>query len=256
MRIINYVTVLLLVCSVACKKEAASTDVQPATEDSTAIDTGNFHRLIRVVNFAADTANADDNPTGSKATVYFSLENNKSVSEQYAKTSQWDMAFGSLYNSYISGNNGTTVGNYGYGNRAAGGIAIVEKQFEEVTTLPANIVFKTAKDVFGGDAGGDFGNGAGWYLYDFGGTLVRDGAYDNQHVAYALGSPLTLATGAVIPARTLIVKTCNGHYAKIKMISVYKNALKQEEWFRTTPHMFFTFEYVMIPKGESIFTVR
>lgn len=256
MRIVHTVIVLLVLLFTACKKDAVNAGDEPGTDDTTTVNTGNFHRLIRVSNFAADTANVDDNPTGSKSTVYFSLENNKPVSEQYAKTSQWDMAFGSLYNSYISGNNGSTVGNYGYGNRAIGGIAIVEKSFEEVTSLPAGIVFKTVKDAFGGDAGGDFGNGAGWYLYDFGGTLVRDGAYDNQHVAYALGSALTLANGTVISPRTLIVKTCNGHYAKIKMISVYKNVLKPEEWFRTTPHMYFTFDYVMIPKNESSFTIR
>ncbi|MNY71051.1 hypothetical protein D3C86_2093090 [compost metagenome] len=56
--------------------------------------------------------------------------------------------------------------------------------------------------------------------------------------------------------RTVIVRTANGDYAKIKMISGYKDAFTADKWFQTTPHMFYTFEYVVVPKGSTKFQIK
>ncbi|MFD2940249.1 HmuY family protein [Flavobacterium notoginsengisoli] len=217
-------------------------------------ETTNYYKVIRVENFGYTLA--DGNEYEDKTTLYYSLADNKEMGSEYRKTNRWDLAFSGLYSSFMSGNNGKDPGNFGAGTSASGGIYIVDKSFEEVTEIPAENLFKTGKEVYGTDENGAFGSGKGWYLYDFDGDLVRDGSYDNKHIAYALGTPLILKSGKTVAARTLILKTANGDYAKIKMISVYKNLFKREEFTRTAPKMYFTFEYVLIPKGSTKFEIK
>ncbi|WP_437919341.1 HmuY family protein [Sphingobacterium sp. LRF_L2] len=239
----------------SCSKDDPITETEEeiVEEEEETVDYGNFYKLIRVENFAATT---EDNSTTAPPTIFYSLESNKDISSDYKKTRTWDLAFGGLYNSFLSANNGTHSSNNGYGTAAVGGILILEEAFDAVVDIPEDSQFKTGVDLFGTDINGDLGNGIGWYFYDFDGILVRDGAYDNAHVAYALADTLTLANGNKVKPRTLVIKTAKGNYAKLKMVSCYKDAFKQEEWFRNTPHMYFTFEYVMVPSGSSKFEVK
>lgn len=213
-----------------------------------------FYKVIRVQNYQGSTS--DDNPTAPSATLYYSLEQNKPMDPSYARTRKWDLAFGGLYASFLSGNNGTNSQNNGYQAGGVGGIAIVPQHFDQVTDIPDDSAFKTGVDLIGTDDAGAFGGGTGWYLYDFDGNIVGDSSEEKSHVAYALGEGLTLADGTAIPARTIILKTANGNYAKIKMISVYKDVFTPSEWFKTTPHMYYTFEYVMVPKGSTKFEIH
>jgi hypothetical protein len=214
-----------------------------------------FNKLLHVKNYQGSTS--DDNPTAPSATLYYSLEENKSVDGSYKKTKKWDLAFGGLYASFLSGNNGTNMQNNGYQAGGVGGITIVAKPFDEVVDIPADSEFKTGIDIVGTDDAGAFGNGTGWYLYDFDGVVVSDGTNPQKaHVAYALGDPLKIRNGTTIPARTVILKTANGNYAKIKMISVYKDVYTSSEWFKDTPHMYYTFDYVMVPKGSTKFEIK
>lgn len=213
-----------------------------------------FYRVIRVENYEGSTS--DENPTAPSATLYYSLESNEPMDSSYARTRKWDLAFGGLYASFLSGNNGTNNHNNGYMAGGVGGITIVEQPFDQVTDIPADSEFKTGVGLIGTDDAGAFGSGIGWYLYDFDGTIVGDSSEEKAHVAYALGEPLTLANGTVLPARTVIVKTANGNYAKIKMISVYKDVFTPGEWFKDTPHMYYTFEYVLVPAGSTQFEIH
>lgn len=235
---------------ISCSSDSAS----PEPEGETTPPTGNYYKVLRVENFGYTLA--DGNETEDKSTLYYSLTDNKELTADYRKTSRWDLAFSGLYSSFMSANNGADTGNFGAGNDASGGIFIVEKPFDQVTEVPAADQFKSGKEVYGTDENGSFGEGKGWYLYDFDGDQVRDGAYDNRHIAYALGEPLTLKNGKTVGARTLIVKTAKGDYAKIKMISVYKNIFKREDFTRAAPKMYFTFEYVLVPKGSTKFEIR
>lgn len=246
-------SMLLIACSKSSDEAPEKKPEEPVIENP-GTDNGLFYKLIRVQNFKGDTTNSDH--TSSKASLFYSLEQNVARTPQYEKTRGWDIAFGGLYASFMSGNNGSDSKNHGSGTKAVGGILILKEEFSKVVDVPADDQFNTASDLYGTDIEGDYGEGTGWYLYDFGGTFVRDGAYDNMHIAYALGSPLTLKSGKVIPARTLVVRTANGNYAKIKMISVYKDVFTADKWFRTTPHMYFTFEYVMVPKGSKKFEIK
>lgn len=233
----------------SCSNDEANTD-----EDTTPVNTTNYNKVIRVENFGYELA--DGNEFEDKSILYYSLIDNKEVPSEYRKTTRWDLAFSDLYSSFMSGNNGADSGNLGTGTAAVGGIYIVEKAFDEVTDIPNDNVFRTGKGVYGTDENGDFGPGPGWYLYDFDGIYVRDGAYDNKHIAYALGEPLLLKSGKTVAARTIIFKTAKGDYAKIKMISVYKNIFKREDFTRTAPKMYFTFEYVLVPKGSTKFEIK
>lgn len=219
-------------------------------EQEVEVDGVVFNKLFRVENFAMETDDA--NPTVPKTAVYYSLEERKDVALVNAKTTRWDIAFNGLYNSFISGNNGKDETNAGFGSNGTGGVMIVQKPYNEVVDIPADAEFKTGGGLIGTDDAGAFGQGTGWYLYDFGGSLVATGA-DKQHVAYALGHPLKLLNGATIPARTIIVRTAKGNYAKIKMISCYKDAFTPDLWFKNTPHMYFTFEYTLAQKGSTKF---
>lgn len=246
-KLVLFASAILLLSS--CSK---SEDPEPELPPESA--TVPYYKLQRVENFAVETDDA--NPTVTKGNVYFSLETKKEAPSNYAKTTRWDIGFNGLYNSFLSGNNGTDASNLGYGGPGIGGIMIVEKPFDEVLDVPADASFKLAGTLIGTDSNGDFGAGIGWYLYDFGGGIMSDQSYDKQHVAYALSTPMTMTSGAVVKARTVIIRTGKGNYAKVKMISCYKDAFTADKWFRTTPHMFFTFEYVLVPKGSTKFEIK
>ncbi len=242
---------IVAACSTDNSPTSDGTDDIPVTDDTPLTPTY-YNKLIRVENFAG----VQGGDHAQETNFFYSLEENKAVGESYRKTSKWDIGFGGILGSFMSGNNGENPNNYGSGTQTVGGIYIIEKPFDEVIAIPADAVFRTGKDEIGTDDHGDFGEGIGWYLYDFGGTLVRDGSYDNAHIAYALDKPLTLKNGTIVPARTIVVKTAKGDYAKLKMISVYKDILDREQFTRTAPKMFFTFEYVLVPKGSTTFEIK
>ncbi|MEL1254144.1 HmuY family protein [Flavobacterium sp. DGU38] len=236
----------------SCSSDSGTSE--PIIDDVPPAAATNYNKVIRVENFGYTLA--DGNQYEDKSILYYSLADNKEIDSKYRKTTGWDLAFSGLYSSFMSGNNGANSGNFGAGTAAAGGIYIVEQPFDEVTAIPADNLFKTDKEIYGTDESGSFGVGKGWYFYDFDGDLVRDGAYENRHIAYALGDPLILSKGKTIPARTIIVKTAKGDYAKIKMISVYKDIFKRENFTRAAPKMFFSFEYVLVPKGSTKFEIK
>lgn len=249
---------LIIITLTACSsddKPAESENENGGNPGTEVPNTGLFNKVIHVKNYEGSTSDA--NPTAPSATLYYSLEENKAVDGSFKKTKKQDLAFGGLYASFLSGNNGSNSQNNGALAGGKSSITIVEKPFNEVVDIPADSQFKTGIDLIRTDDTGSFGNGIGWYLYDFGGEVVTDGTNPQKaHVAYALGEPLKIANGKVIPARTIILKTANGNYAKIKMISVYKDVYNSAEWFKDTPHMFYTFDYVMVPAGSTKFSIK
>lgn len=225
-----------------CKKDEVISP-EPEKEVPTHTEGGTpYFKLQRIENLAVETDDA--NPTVPPTAVLFSLETKAIVPLLYAKTNRWDICFNGLYNSFLSSNNGQSSTSLGAGSTGAGAIAIVQKPFDQVTDVPADATLSISKTI-GTDDEGDFGEGIGWYLYDFGGTKRGDGSYDKQHVAYAMPEK-----------RTVIIRTAKGDYAKIRMISCYKDAFTADKWFRTTPHMYFTFEYVIVPKGSTKFEIK
>ena len=228
------------------KEEEVTEEEMPANETL-------FYKLNRVENIPA----TQENNSSSDATpVFYSLDNKIILGATHQKTRNWDLAFGGLFNSFLSGNNGSNNTNLGKGSTAEGGILILSESFDNVINIPADSEFKTGGNLIGTDDYGYFGEGTGWYLYDFNGNIVRNGAEEDQHVAYTLYNGLTLKDNTVISPRTIVVKTAKGHYAKIKMISCYKDLYNPEDWKKSSPKMYFTFEYIMVPKGSTKFEIK
>lgn len=225
----------------ACSKGDNPTPDDDKT-DTIPTDNGIFYKVYRVENFRGDTS--DSNPETPKATLFYSLELNSPREVKYQKTSTWDIAFSGIFNSFISSNNGSDPKNFGSGSSGTGGILVLKSKFEDVINVPSDDKFTIDGTGIGADAKGDFGNGTGWYLYDFEGKIMGDGSAQKKHVAYTLSD------------RTIIVRTAKGNYAKFKMISCYKDAFTIDKWFKDTPHMYFTFEYVLVPKGSSKFEIK
>jgi hypothetical protein len=244
-------TVLFSSCS---KKNDPTPDTTTPVTSTRSADVVPYYKLQRVENLAAETD--DQNPTTPKTEILFSLDYKKEQPSSYAKTTFWDLSLSGLYNSFLGGNNNSNPANSGYQGPGKGGVMIVQQAFDDVTTIPSDSEFKTGKGLIGTDDAGNFGEGVGWYLYDFGGLAVGDGSATKVHVAYALGNALKLANGTTLPARTIIVKTALGDYAKIKMISCYKDVFTPDLMFTNTPHMYFTFEYVIVPAGSTKFEIK
>ncbi|MFZ4860773.1 hypothetical protein ACL9RF_01165 [Sphingobacterium sp. Mn56C] len=247
-----YALATVLIFSFAqCSKDKTDTVLPLEPETSSPVP---YYRLQRVENLAAETD--DNNPTIPKKEVLYSLRYKKERPLTYAKTTLWDISFSDLYNSMLAGNNHTDLSNSGYGGNGKGGITVLEKAFDEVVDIPNDNLFKTNKAAIGPDDSGAFGTGIGWYLYDFGGSIVGDGSANKSHVSYALGQQIILKNKDKAPIRTVVLRLANGDYAKIKMISCYKDIYNQDDMFKDTPHMFFTFEYIIVPAGSTKFEIK
>lgn len=225
---------------VSCSKSGGDNNPNPVDPEPIPVDTI-YGKLITVRNLKPAITD-DSDPTGTnRPAMYFSLEDNKEVPAEYAKTRRWDISFTGIYNSFIGGNNGSKNGNLGFGGPGKGGIYIVKQKFEDVKSVPEDMLFRAESGVYGTDDSGDFGAGTGWYLYDFSGTIIGNGKPEKQHVVYPIAE------------RTLIVRTAIGNYAKIKMLSLYENELDPAKWFKNTPHPYFTFQYVILKNGNKKF---
>ncbi|WP_126972706.1 HmuY family protein [Gynurincola endophyticus] len=244
-----------LVLSLSLVLVSCSKDKEIIEDEEPPVGTEHYYKLHRINNL----------PTGSEESsvsldnrppIYLNFATGTLVDARYAKTSRWDMALGGMFNCYFSGNNGTNGTNLGFMGPGVGGIYIVDKPFDEVIEIPSDNLFQTAADVYGSDAAGNFGDRIGWFLYDFDGVIVSDGRPEKQHVAYALAEPLTLTNGKVLSPRTVIVRTAKGDYVKIKMISCYKDIYTQADWYINSPFIYFTFEYVVVPKGSNRFEIK
>lgn len=230
---------MLLLAFASCKKDNGGTVPEPS--DTTGIQ---FNKLITVSNFGEALPEGSE-PLTDQSPVYFSLETNSPTLIEYRRTNRWDVSFSGTYRSFMGGNNGSDNSNLGTGGPGKGGIMIVAKDFNEVIDIPSDDQFKTGSTLIGTDDSGAFGAGLGYYLYDFDGTIKGDGSFSKKHIAYVLQEK-----------RTLIVRTAKGHYAKIRMRSIYKDLLDPATWKRDSPHPFFSFEYVLARSGSTKFVIN
>lgn len=157
-------------------------------------------------------------------TFYFSFKTNGKVDKSKLKTADWDLAFGDEYNSSISVNNGANDKSYGYGGPGKGALIIVNQAYDAVKTAPSDAEFASK----GVDLSGlDLGNGNGWYFYEM-----------NSHIAVPVKN------------RTYVLKTAEGKYAKLQMISMYKGApavVSDLNW----PAPYLTFRYYVQQDGST-----
>jgi hypothetical protein len=160
--------------------------------------------------------------TGFK-TVYFSFTTNAKVDSTQKQTANWDISFAREYNSYVGINSGTNSASYGYGGPGQGAMVQVNQAYDKVTTAPSDDDFKNNGIT---STGWDPGTGTGWYFYDL-----------NTHIAVPIKN------------RTFVIRTANGKYAKLELVSMYKGApavVTNLYW----PAPYFTFRYYVQQDGS------
>lgn len=141
----------------------------------------------------------------TKSYIYFSLASGQEVPAADAKTKNWDIAFSKT----------TIATNSGTSGPGEGGAIVLEKPFDQVNEAPKD-GYKTD-----GDAGFAIPGGSGnsWYKYD-----------------------MSVHAILPIPGRTLLIKTANGKFAKVEIISYYKGA---PEDVPTEESSYYTFRYAI-----------
>ena len=154
-------------------------------------------------------------PVGSGRATFFDLSGNTVVPASDSATANWDIGFRSTT---ILVNSGTS----GPGSASA---QVVVGVFEELAEAPVDGYLQ---DGPGGDAV-PAGSGNGWYNYN---------------------PALNLITP--IPGRFLVVKTSDGLYTKVKILSYYRGAPANVDPV-TDEARYVTFEYVIQKDGSRLF---
>jgi hypothetical protein len=215
----NIKPVLLLMTTIAILSSCTKKEIKPELRDTKS----------RVIN---DLPGDVGNTVGSGnefIPFYFSLKTGAKVDPSKSKTSEWDIAFTKEYNSLLVANNGGAAGTPGYGGTGTAIFIIVEKSYDQVTQAPSEAEF-TSKGISG--FGWDSGNGVGWFFYDL-----------KTHIAVPVRN------------RTFVLKTAEGKYAKIEMVSMYKGApatVSDLNW----PAPYFTFRYYLQEDGSGNLNTR
>ena len=176
-------------------------------------------RSETVRNLAADPTTGVNPTTGQplgttgKFTL-FSFADNKAVANTDSASTKWDVGFQGQQ----------IIINGGAIRTGKGGAYVHTGTFEELTTVPTSATF--AQDQSPTALAITARSGAGWYNYN-GATNVI--------------SP--------IPGRVLVVRTGDGKYAKMEVLSYYENAPAQPD--ATSKQRYYTFRYVYQPDGST-----
>jgi hypothetical protein len=174
-----------------------------------------------VEDIPADPVTRDPGDEGPGATTgrytFFSLRENEVIPSADSASTKWDIAF-----------NATTIRvNNGVSGPGEGGVQVVQGLIEEVTEAPADGYDVDSEDGLAIPAG----SGNGWYNYS--------------------GPPNHLITP--IPGRVLVVRTADGRYAKVRLLSYYKgNPSQLPADSEAHPDRHYTFEYVFQPDGSRV----
>lgn len=154
---------------------------------------------------------------------YFSFKTGAKVDDSKKVSADWDIAFAKEYNSYVSINNATDSKSFGFGGTGKGAMITVNQAYDQVKQAPSDAEF-TSNGITA--AGWDPGSGNGWYFYDLG-----------THIAVPVKN------------RTYVLRTADGKYAKLQLISMYKGApatVSSLNW----PAPYFTFRYYVQQDGS------
>ena len=195
----------------ACDSD--SSDDDPFTGDATLVE-----------DVAADPATGRDPVTGQPVGTtghftLFSFANNQIVSSGAnfsaadSASSNWDIGF-----------RGTTIIiNGGTSGPGQGGVILREGLFDDLSEAPTTGYVVDSASGYGVPSG----SGNGWYNYN----------------------PAAMVL-APIPGRFLIVRTADGKYAKVRILSYYQGAPDPVDPF-TDLERYYTFEYVYQPDGST-----
>lgn len=199
----------LAIAAVSCGKDS----VNPVKEDG---------KSTRISDLPGDVGNTMGSGKPFKP-FYFSLTTQQKVDSSKKLTATWDVAFMREYNSYLTINNAKDEKSPGYGGNGIGAMIVLEQPYDQVKQAPSDEVF--AKDGVT-SVGWEAGIVKGWYFYEL-----------NTHIAVPIRN------------RTCVLRTADGKYAKLELISMYKGAppvVTDLYW----PAPYFTFRYFLQLDGS------
>ncbi|TDE16911.1 hypothetical protein E0F88_11325 [Dyadobacter psychrotolerans] len=181
------------------------------TDLNAAADVSAKNKYASLMESKSEIIVVKDLNANTKPYIYFSFTTGKDIPATEAKTTKWDIAFSKT----------TIAVNGGTSGPGRGGAQVLEQPFEMIKQAPED-GYKTD-----GESGSAIPGGSGnsWYKYD-------------------------MSVHAILPivGRTILLKTAEGKYAKIEIISYYKGA---PEEVPTEESSYFTFRYsVADEKGK------
>ena len=148
----------------------------------------------------------------------FSLRENKIIANTDSASTKWDIGF----------RGSTIIVNGGTIRTGKGGAYIFGGLFEELQEVPETQTFK--QDNSPTDLAITSGSGKGWYNYD-----------PTTHVI----SP--------IAGKILVIRTADEKYAKVEIVSYYKNAPADPTTAPLEDSRYYTFRYVVQTDGSKKF---
>ncbi len=176
--------------------------------------TKNLIEATEVLNLTTFTPNSSD------TIVYFSLRENKVIDPSRANTADWDVMFHRT-NIYV---------NQGFRGPGNGGAFVLRAtDFETLEELPADSTFY--QEISAVDRAIPTGSQKGWYNYDFNKMEITP-----------------------IPGVVLAIKTADGRYAKMKILSYYggyPNNIPEDPAQRED--RVYSFRFVFQPDGTKSF---
>lgn len=166
-------------------------------------------------NLYAPQTGGQGQPVGGAFTK-FSFSQNATVTDD-----SWDIAF---RGTTILVNGGTAIGITDEPTRTGNGaVSIVSNTLDAITTIPSATTFlQDGTNTYAIPTG----SGNGWYNYNATANLITP-----------------------IAGKVFVVKTHDGKYAKMEIISYYKDAPANPD--ATSLTRYFTFKYVYQPNGTS-----
>lgn len=168
-------------------------------------------KTVTVNNLPADPSLASNSTNYTDQFTFFSFKTGKTVRATDSLTTKWDIGF-----------KGTTIiVNGGKVRTGQGGIATSDTPFEQLLILSDTITFEVDSE---DQLALKSGSGNGWYSYN-------------------------MTTHELLPIknRTLIIRTADGKYAKMEILSYYKDQDSSKET------RYFTFRFNYQPNGLKSF---
>ena len=165
-----------------------------------------------VKDLAADptTVSSTGQPVSAGKYTFFSFKNGTLTNADSA-SNKWDVAF-----------KGTTIlTNGGISGVGQGGASILNGIFDEIKEIPASATFNQDTKIV---LAIPTGSGKGWYNYD---------------------APINIISP--IAGKVLLIRTADGKYAKMEILSYYKGAPVTPNASSQSRH--YTFRYVYQPDG-------
>lgn len=200
----------------SCSKSDTSTIVMVAPTPVTAT----------VKDLMADTVLGLDPKSGMPYSAgkytFYSIENNKIISNADSASNKWDLAFAST----------RILTNGGSSGSGLGGAFIYKGLFDDLKTIPVDSNFNV--DNSPASFAITTGSGKGWYTYDGANNLITP-----------------------IAGRVLVIKTASGKYAKIEILSYYKGGVtlspSATDADKLTKQRYYNFRYTYQPNGTKTF---